>query len=71
MKTLMSMMLGLALVAGTASFSLAQDKAPKTTPKKAKVVCADKSKPGKDGKCKDGSAPAAPVAKASNKSKPK
>ena len=71
MKTLMTMMLGLALVAGTASSSFAQDKAPaKTTTKKAgKGTCADKSKPGKDGKCKDGSAPTPAKAKADKTTK--
>lgn len=61
MKTLMTTMLGLALVTSTASLGFAQGKdAPKDTPKKAaaKGVCSDKSKPGKDGKCKDGSDPA-------------
>jgi len=68
MKTLMTMMLGLALVAGTASFSFAQDKAaPTKTAKKGKGVCSDKSKPGKDGKCKDGSTPT--PAKAASKDK--
>jgi hypothetical protein len=65
MNKLMTAMLGLALVAGTASYSFAQDKAPKTTTKKGgKGVCADKSKVGKDGKCKDGSAPTPAPAKA-------
>ena len=62
MKKLMTMMLGLALVAGTASYSFAQgDKDSKTTSKKKGGkggACADKSTP-KDGKCADGSAPAA------------
>ena len=60
MKTLMTTMLGLALVTGTVSLGFAQDKgAPKAGTKKAatKGTCSDKSKPGKDGKCKDGSDP--------------
>ncbi|MCU1336866.1 MAG: hypothetical protein JWO19_2447 [Bryobacterales bacterium] len=65
MKMLMTSMLGLALVAGTASFSFAQPKdTPPKTAKKGKGVCSDKSKPGKDGKCKDGSDPAPAPAKA-------
>ena len=71
MKKLMTMMLGLALVAGTASFSFAQDTKDKAkaTTKKGKGVCADKSKPGKDGKCKDGSTPT--PAKTASKDKAK
>jgi hypothetical protein len=72
MKTLMTMMLGLALAAGTASVSFAQDTPPKKSgkAKAGKGVCADKSKPGKGGKCKDGSDPTPPAkGKAADKGK--
>lgn len=70
MKKLMTMMLGVALVTGTATYSLAQDKdkAPKAA-KKGGGTCADKSKVGKDGKCKDGSDPVKGGAKSDKKKK--
>lgn len=71
MKTLMTMMLGLALAAGTASVSFAQDTPPPKKAAKAKAskgTCKDKSKPGKSGKCADGSDPVPAASKAKAKS---
>ena len=68
MKKLMGMMLGVALISGTASYTFAQDKDKDSKKKGPAMVCTDKSKPGKDGKCKDGSDPAPAKGKGKKKS---
>ena len=67
MKKLMGMMLGVALISGTVSYTFAQEKDAKK--KGPAMVCTDKSKPGKDGKCKDGSDPAPAKGKGGKKKK--